>query len=224
MRYALVQTTQSRPPLDALERAFACGRGLTPADAKFVADDAYGFLARDLSLEDALFLQNSLATEAIEVQVVPESDLPRLPESKLFRFAELQPDALVIYDPLDRPVRVPWNAIRVVAAGNDGKAFILEVIVGDAEMRFSSTLDKLQFNRMPHFFSPTEPDNVGEAYRQLVAELVHRCSGGVPNRAAHFLAQDNLAGDVTEAISYPRPGAYLEELTWLVWRLRQPLN
>lgn len=224
MRYALVQTTQSRPPLDALERAFASGRGLTPADAKFVADDAYGFLARDLSLEDALFLQNSLATEAIEVQVVPESDLPRLPESKLFRFAELQPDALVIYDPLERPVRVPWNAIRVVAAGNDGKAFILEVIVGDAEMRFSSTLEKLQFNRMPHFFSPAEPDNVGEAYRQLVAEIVHRCSGGVPNRAAHFLAQENLAGDVTEAISYPRPGAYLEELTWLVWRLRQPLN
>lgn len=67
MRYALVQTTQSRLPLEALERAFACGRGLTPADAKFVADDAYGFLARDLSLEDSLFLQNSLATEAIEV-------------------------------------------------------------------------------------------------------------------------------------------------------------
>jgi len=224
MRYALVQTTQSRPPLEALERAFACGRGLTPADAKFVADDAYGFLARDLSLEDSLFLQNSLATEAIEVQVVPESDLPRLPESKLFRFAELQPDALVIYDPLERPARVPWEAIRVVAAGNDGKAFVLEMIVGDAEMRFSSTLDKLQFNRMPHFFNPSEPDNVGEAYRQLVAEIVHRCSGGVPNRAAHLLAQENLAGDVTEAISYPRPGAYLEELTWLVWRLRQPLH
>jgi hypothetical protein len=39
---------------------------------------------------------------------VPESDLPRLPEAKLFRCAELQPDALVIYDPLERPVRVPW--------------------------------------------------------------------------------------------------------------------
>jgi hypothetical protein len=38
---------------------------------------------------------------------VPESDLPRLPEAKLFRCAELQPDALVIYDPLERPVRVP---------------------------------------------------------------------------------------------------------------------
>jgi hypothetical protein len=112
----------------------------------------------------------------------------------------------------------------VVAAGNDGKAFLLEVIVGDAEMRSSSALDKLQFNRMPHFFNPAEPDNVGEAYRQLLAEIVHRCPGGVPTRAAPLLAQDNLAGDVTEAISYPRPGAYLEDLTWLVWRLRQPLN
>ncbi len=223
MKYALVQTTQTRPALDALERAFACGRGLTPADAKFVADDAYGFLARDLAEEDALFLQNSLATESIEVQVVPESDLPRVPEPKLFDFAELELDALVIYDPLDRPTRVPWSDIRVVAAGNDGRGFGLEIIVGDSEIRFSTNLDRLQFDRMPHFFSPSEPDNVGEAYRQLVAEIVHRCQGGVPNRAAHFLAQDNLSGDVTEAISYPRPGAYLEELTWLLWRLRQPV-
>jgi hypothetical protein len=222
MNYALVQTTLTRPTVEALERAFACGRGLTPADARFVADDAYGFLARDLSLEDALFLQNSLATEAVEVRVVPESDLPRVPEPKLFCFAELEPEALVIYDPLERPTRIPWTDIRVVAAGNDGRSFGLELIVGDAELRYSATVDRMQFDRMPHFFSPSEPDNVGEAYRQLVAEIVHRCQGGVPNRAAHILAQDNLSGDVTEAISYPRHGAYLEELTWLLWHQRQP--
>ena len=86
MSYALVQTTHARPPVEALERAFASGRGLTPADARFVADDAFGFLARDLELDDALFLQQSLGAEGIEVQVVPESDLPQMPEAKLFRF------------------------------------------------------------------------------------------------------------------------------------------
>lgn len=86
--YALLQTTLLPPPLAALERAFATGRGLTPADARFVADDAFGMLARNLSESDALFLQGTLTTEGIEVMVVPENDLPRLPDSRIFRRAE----------------------------------------------------------------------------------------------------------------------------------------
>ncbi len=222
MNYALVQTTLSRPTVEVLERAFACGRGLTPADARFAADDAFGFLARDLGLDDALFLQQSLSTEGVEVRVVPESDLPRLPESKIFRFVELQPDALVIFDPLERPVPVPWSTIRVVAAGYDGRAFGLELIIGDADLRFSSTVDKLHFNRMTQFLDANEPDNLGEAYHRLVREIVARSGKALPNRAAHYLAQDDLSGDITEAISYPRPGAYQEELLWLLWRLRDP--
>lgn len=221
MSYALVQTTHVRPSVEALERAFASGRGLTPADARFVADDAFGFLARDLELDDALFLQQSLGAEGVEVQVVPESDLPQMPETKLFRFVELQDECLVIFDPLERPVNVPWAAIQVVAAGNDQKGFEVEVIVGDAELRFSSSLERLNFGRMPQFLESTEPDNLGEAYRRLVQELVRRAVRALPNRAAHFLAQENLSGDITEAISYPRPGAYHEELAWLIWRHRQ---
>jgi len=210
----------TRPAVEALERAFASCRGLTPADARFVADDAFGILARELELDDALFLQQSLGSEGVEVQVVPESDLPRLPDAKLFSVIECLDSALVIYDPLERPTSIQWDEVTIIAAGYDQREFMLELLVGDAEFRFSSTVDRLLFNRMPQYTEPTEPDNVGARYSNLVRDLVGRCPRALPNRAAYVLAQENAAGDVTEAITYPRTMAYVEELTWLMWRIR----
>jgi hypothetical protein len=44
------------------------------------------------------------------------------------------------------------------------------------------------------------------------------------NRAAAVLGTDGLGGDITEAISYPRPTAYAEEQTWLLWRATHPFG
>ncbi|MBX3734172.1 MAG: hypothetical protein KF791_16475 [Verrucomicrobiae bacterium] len=220
MAYALLQTELSRPDVRALERAFASGRGLTLADARFVADDAFGILARDLSLEDALFLQQSLGAEGIEIEVAPESDLPRLPEPRLFDFAACTPEHLVLYDPLGRPTDVPWDQVTVVAAGFDQRQLKIEIIVGDAETRYQSTLDRLQFDRMPAYIDDSEPDNRGESFRKLVRDVVLHCDGAHVNQAARLLAGGNLEGDVTRDITYPRPMAYTEELVWLLWRAR----
>jgi hypothetical protein len=219
--YALLQTTLIPPPLAALERAFATGRGLTPADARFVADDAFGMLARNLSESDALFLQGTLTTEGIEVMVVPENDLPRLPDSRIFRRAECNDDALVIYDALDRPKTIPWASLRLIATGFDQKAIKLELIIGDAEEMLTTSIDKLHFNRMPQYHDPRDPKNIGASFVYFVRDLEAHAPNALRNRAANFLTKNEIEGDITEGITYPRPGAYLEEMIWLLWRARQ---
>lgn len=219
--YALLQTKLSRLDVEALERAFATGRGLTPADARFVADDAFGILARELSMEDALFLQQSLGAEGIDIEVTPESDLPRLSDPQLFDFVECTPVALVIYDPLERTTRVPWPSVSIIAAGYDQREMKLELLVGDGEARFQSTLERLLFARMPQYVDAIEPDNSGESYRRLVRDLVAHCPQARANQAARLLAEGNLEGDVTNAITYPRTMAYTEELVWLMWQVRR---
>lgn len=220
MAYALLQTTLSRPNVEALERAFATGRGLTPADARFVADDAFGILARDLSLDDSLFLQQSLGAEGIEIEVIPESDLPRLPDPQLFDFVEGTIEGLVIYDPLERATTVPWASLSIIAAGFDQRELKLELIVGDAETRYLTTLERLRFDRMPQYVDSTEPDNTGESFRRLVRDLICHSPVALQNQAAKVLGQSTLEGDITGAITYPRPMAYTEELVWLMWRIR----
>jgi len=220
MGYALLQTKLAPLDVAALQRAFATGRGLTPADAKFVADDAFGILARDLSLEDALFLQQALGAEGIEIEVTPESDLPRLPDPKLFDYVQCAPEHLVIFDPLGRPTEVPWSQVWVVAAGYDQRELKLEIMVGDCEARFLTNLERLVFDHMPAYVDSDEPDNQGESFRRLVRDLVGHCDGVLANKAANLLTQAALEGDVTGAITYPRPMAYTEELVWLLRRAR----
>lgn len=222
--YALVQRTMTRPEVEALERAFACGRGLTPADARFVADDAFGLLARNLELEDALFLQQSLATEAVEVEVVPESDLPRIADAQLFNFLHNVDGKLILFDALDRASEAPCELVSIICAGFDQREYKLEIFLQPDQQRFSVTLDRIMFDRMPEFANPAEPDNVGEMYRNLVRHLVRSCPHALTNRAAKTLSQEGLTGDVTEAITYPRPTAYAEEQTWLLWRWRSATN
>ncbi|HRI12343.1 MAG TPA: hypothetical protein PLX89_04995 [Verrucomicrobiota bacterium] len=220
MAYALVQQSLTRPPVEALERAFASGRGLTPADARFVADDAFGLLARNLELDDALFLQQSLGAEGVEVDVVPESDLPRLPDSQLFTRVECREGTLAFFDALDRSTEVACEAVAVIAAGYDQRELKLELFLANEPQRLSTTLELLELDRMRQYADLAEPDNSGEQFRNLVRHLVSNCPRARLNRAAENLVKDGLAGDVTEAITYPRPTAYTEELSWLLWRVR----
>jgi hypothetical protein len=216
--YALVQKSMTRPEVTALERAFACGRGLTPADARFVADDAFGLLARNLSLEDALFLQLSLGTEGIEVEVVPESALPRAADAELFSYLECQDGRLVLFNALEQIFETECDAVSILCAGYDQREVKIELFAGPEPRRFSGTMDRMLWEHMPQFADPSEPDNIGEQYRNLVRHLVRACPNALVNRAAAVLAQEELTGDVTEQISYPRPTAYMEELTWLLWK------
>jgi hypothetical protein len=221
MTYALLQTTLDRPSVEALERAFASGRGLTPADARFVADDAFGILARDLADVDALFLQQALAAEGIEVNVVPESDLPKVPDVRQFCWAECAEECLRLHDARACIAQIPWHDVRIIAAGFDQRELKLDLITAATGEHFTGEMNLLQFEQMPQFLVADEPGNIGAAFTNLVRGILKRAHEALPNRAAHFLGQESLTGDVTAAITYPRPMAYTEELTWLLWRASQ---
>ena len=171
--------------------------------------------------DDALFLQSALVAEGIQVLVVPESDLPRVPDHKLFRLLTCSEETLVVYDALERPASIPWPALRLITAGYDQKEIKLELFVGDGEMRFTTSVDRLLFNRMPQFQDPRDPKNIGASFVYLVRDLAARAPHALRNRAAFYLTQGDLEGDITAGITYPRPGAYLEEIIWLLWNARK---
>ena len=75
----------------------------------------------------------------------------------------------------------------MICAGFDQREFKLDVFLNTESQRLSTTLERLKFERMPEFTDPSEPDNVGEKYRNLVRSLVRACPEARPNRAAAIL-------------------------------------
>jgi len=115
--YALVQREAAAPTADQLKHAFRSLKRMTEADAIKVAREAYGILLRNLPLDEANTLQRSLAGEGVPTEIVDAAQLPRLPEARFVRRAELQPGAFVAFDPLGRPVPIGWQQITLIAAG-----------------------------------------------------------------------------------------------------------
>jgi hypothetical protein len=83
-----------------------------------VANDAFGILVRDLEAGDASKLQGVLQTEGVETEILAMALLPALPATKYARRIEFGADALLIYDPVGRPVPVEWRHLMLIAAGN----------------------------------------------------------------------------------------------------------
>ena len=115
--YALLQLGTASPTADQLKRAFKSLPRMTEADAVKVAREAYGILLRNLPLDEADTLQRALAGEGVPTEVVEASQLPKLPEARFTRRAELQSEAFVVFDPLGRPASVSWPRIALIAAG-----------------------------------------------------------------------------------------------------------
>jgi hypothetical protein len=216
MTYALLQTTMTPPPVEALQRAFRSSDALSAADAVFVADDAFGILARDLPADEAQNLAASLAAESVAVDLVAERDLPRLPDAQFFASTQFGPDTVKFFDAREQTHEVPFRLLRLIAVGFDKKEVRVELIFGDAVLRFHSTLDHLHFQQTPevHGRSP------GENLVQWIRELVKRAPHAVLNRGAGNLAVGENIEHVEDFVGYPRPGAFVEEIVWLLWHAR----
>jgi hypothetical protein len=117
VRYALLQQSLEPPGIDQLRRAFSSVRCLVDSDAHGLANDAYGILVRDLAAEDAHRLQGALRTEGVETELLPVASLPQIPPTKFVRRIELGQDALLIFDPIGRPVPIEWRHLMLIAAG-----------------------------------------------------------------------------------------------------------
>ena len=217
MTYALLQTSMTQPPVDALQRAFRMGASLSSADASFVADDAFGILARDLPEDDAQTVAAALAGEEIAVEIVPESDLPRLPDAQFFVSAHFSDDTLDLFDGLERKESVPWAALRLIAVGFDQKEVRIEIIAGDSLIRYVSNLDRIRFHHTPEATGRSSPEKL----EHFVQSLVLKASSAFLNRGAAELVRGNLGERLEDVLAYPRLSAMHEEMVWLLWKARQ---
>ncbi|MDB6125023.1 MAG: hypothetical protein JWQ71_4016 [Pedosphaera sp.] len=117
MPYAVVQKSLEPPSREQLENAFHGIPGLAKVDAIILGRDAFGILVKGFSLERATMLQTSLASQGVETEVVDEAELPPLPQFKNVNRLECTPEALVIYDPLNRSFSLEWKNVMLIAAG-----------------------------------------------------------------------------------------------------------
>ncbi|MEI6341193.1 MAG: hypothetical protein WCR07_04495 [Verrucomicrobiota bacterium] len=217
MTYALMQTTMEAPPIEALRKAFLSSHALSAADAMFVADDAYGILARDLDGDDAQNVAASLAAEGVHVELVAEGDLPRLPEPALFVGFQFYPQFLRLLNAREEPTDVPYRGIRLVAVGYDRQAVRLEIVFGDATLRYHANLEHLHFHHEPSM----QGKSPGQNLVLLVRQLHQRVPGAIFNRGAHNLTDGAAVEHVEDFISYPRTSAFFEEMVWLLWKARR---
>lgn len=219
MTYALLQNTITPPPVDALQRAFKAGatESISAADAIFTADDAFGILSRDLPENDALTLAAALASEGIEVDVVAERDLPRLPEPQFFLSTQFSDDAIEFFDAREKSDKAPWAALRLVAVGFDQRDVRLELIFGDATVRYFTTLDRFHAHHSPE----ASGRFATERFVHLIQKLVEHAPRAVRNRGTNLLLAGSLGDRIEELVAYPRPSAFIEEMTWLLWHARK---
>lgn len=217
MTYALMQTTMEAPSVEALRKAFRSSTMMTAADAVFAADDAYGILARDLTAEDAQNIAASLAADGVEVELVAEAELPRLPEPLLFVGFQFHEDFLRLLNAMEEPTDVPYRGIRLLAVGYDQQAVRLEVVFGDATLRYHATLDHLHFRHEPSM-SGRSP---GENLVLMLRHLQRRVPAAILNRGAHNIVDGLPVEHVEDFIAYPRKSAFFEEIVWLLWKARR---
>jgi hypothetical protein len=136
--FAVLQKSPGSPSIDALKRVFSSFIHLTDADAVRLAVNAQGILMRQLDRDAARAFHRALETEGIAAAMVPESELPRLPEAKSLRRVELSPEALIVHDLLGRHTAVNWNDIALVAAGAVRHFELARMETERTELRFSA--------------------------------------------------------------------------------------
>jgi hypothetical protein len=115
--HVVLQQSPAAPAAEALAAALKLVKRFTEADAVRMARGAHGILARDLSREEALLVRAALEQGGVPAACLPARQLPILPQARYVKRMELQPAALVVYDPLGRGVPVPWLQVAVISAG-----------------------------------------------------------------------------------------------------------
>lgn len=217
MTYALLQTSMTPPPVEALQRAFRSSDSLSAADAVFVADDAFGILARDLPADEAQHIAASLANENVRVDLVAEGDLPRLPDAQAFSSAQFTADCLRLFNALEDATDIPYKGLRLLAVGYDRQSVRFEIIFGDAVFRFHTTLDTIHFHHNPEFNGRSPGENLVLLVRRIRQLSPHV----ILNRGASMLCSGAPMEHIEDFISYPRTSAFFEEIVWLLWRARR---
>jgi hypothetical protein len=244
MNIAVLQKTLDIPPVEKIEQALLSVEGFTRVDAHTFANDAYGILVKNIPADQATAFAQALFGQGIETSVVAQENLPTLPQTKFVHRLDCTPDALLVYDPLGRSFPLPWQHVMMIAAGcvrmtdfnrvekhiwvDDGQDeqnriteyknveeqnahLLLEIIVSGAVLRYSVSAEKFRFDCLGERRTKSLPEN----FALLVQDLAAFAPNAMLNRGAFFLKQnENL-------FPYPSKNAFFEEITWLLWRMKQ---
>jgi len=199
--YAVVQKGPVSPTIEQLKRAFRNFSNLTDADAVRVALGARGILMKHLDAPVARALHHALQVEGAAVAIVPEAELPALPEGLTLHRVELWPQSLTIFDPFGRPTAVAWPDLAWVAAGAAQQ-------MEDSKTNTDHALLRLQDVTRPGP-SPNRPAGAGHPVEpQLLLEIL----------LAHGQVRYQIeAAQFSFRSVIDRPGLRLEEkFIWLV--------
>ena len=116
--YAVARRSFEPVAAEMLAGALRGVPGLTSADAPNVCGDGCGFLARQLTAEQAAPFLANLRQAGVDAELVTEASVPVLPPRRLIRKAEFTPEALLVDDPLGRLTPMAWSDIVLIAAGS----------------------------------------------------------------------------------------------------------
>jgi hypothetical protein len=140
MAYSVLQKDLEPPSSDQLKNAFRGVPGLTAYDAVVMCKHCFGILVKDFELAQANALQQGLAGQGVEAEVVDEATLPRLPETFFIHQVDCKPDMLLVYDQLGRVAEVKWEDIHLIAAGRVVLAEFKEVRTGGGGSRLMGSV------------------------------------------------------------------------------------
>ena len=204
MNYAVLQKTLEAPAIDKLRRAFRNVPGLTPADAHILGNDAFGILVKGFTLERASAMQRALAAEGVESEVVPEPQLPKLPEVRFVNRVDCTSHALMVFDPLGRSFPVEWKHIALIAAGRVCMTEFNRMRVVREVVRYSQ-------DGSPYRDSEVNYDTREERNDRLLLELV--LSRGV---LRYSVTADKAAARLFQYLGARGTGDLLKDFTLLV--------
>lgn len=244
MNFAVLQKTLDIPPVEKIEQALLTVKGFTRVDAHTFANDAYGILVKNISVEQANGFSQALFGQGIETDVVAQTDLPALPQTKFVQRLDCTPDALLIYDPLGRTFPLPWQHVMLIAAGcvrmTDFSRIGKQVWVDDGDGGQAQVMDYrtveeqnshllleivvsgavLRYSVSAERFrfdylGERRTKSLPENFALLVQDLATFAPHAMLNRGAYFLKQnENL-------FPYPTKNAFFEEITWLLWKMKR---
>ena len=250
MPFAILQSTLDIPSVDSLRNAFRSVQCLTDIDAFTLGRDAYGILVKNLSSQDAAALQGALKVEGVETDIVDQQLLPPIPQGRVVHRLDCLPDALRVYDPVGRTFPVDWSHIMLIAAGQvkvseferiERKVpgtirrdlygnpdpyeppveyftrerqldrCLLEIVLTQGVLRYSAQARKFNFQ----YLKDRKARDPIHNFKLVVSDLLSHAPRAIMNRGAYFIREQ-----ADELFSYPSKNAFLEEMTWILWRAK----